>query len=260
MLLFHHSTEKIFDDLVHEDTIVSLSSEASVSTCEILSKSAARKEAHSSASLSSHSSSAGVVPAHQSFDDAAKRWDLPTKILSGKGLTHKVVEDIEGQCSCQEWHNRILLQLVVHDWHSTEAFWANTFALHGVSDSNVKAATSATESDGSNTDTTREKSLSHCKETSAWLLNCGLEDAVSINIAVLAEHVDARNSDIVEPQNSIVNTIYTKLDAHITALDTWHQVHVFVSDRHQEGIDTLVLSIDDGLSEDDSHVGMMEAV
>ena len=87
-----------------------------------------------------------------------------------------------------------------------------------------------------------------------------MEVSLFVDIAVLAEHVNAGNPDAVEAQDSIVNTVDSNLDAHIAARDTWHQVHVLIPDGHQECVDTLVLAIDDGLTEDDGHVSVMESV
>ena len=81
-----------------------------------------------------------------------------------------------------------------------------------------------------------------------------------INVAIFAKYVNSRNPNLRETKDGIIYTIYTNLDSHVANLNTWHKIHLAVSDRNKEGIDTLVLAADECLTEHDCLVCMVEAV
>ena len=153
-----------------------------------------------------------------------------------------------------------MLKLIIHDRNSAKTLWSNTLALLCILDCNLEASSSATKSHSGDAYSARKKSLSDGEEARSWLFNLGLEHAVFIHIAVLAEDVDTGNANISETNDSVVNTIDSNLDAHVTDLHTRLQVHVAISDRNKESVDTFVLSINDSLSENDRHVGVVVSV
>lgn len=178
MLLCGDGLEQIFDDLVHKDTVVTLSGEASVGTGEIFSESTARQEAHTTAALSADSGSARVVPSHQSLNDRAKRRDFPAEVLRLESISHKVIEDVEGESASKKRQERILLKLVVHNGDSAKTLWSDTLALLSILDSKVEAATSTSKGDGGDTDTATKEAFSHSEETCARFLDLRLEDTI----------------------------------------------------------------------------------
>ena len=177
-----------------------------------------------------------------------------------EGVPYKVVEDVEGEGTSEKGQESVLLKLIIHNWNSAQAFRSDTLSLLSILDRNVEAASRATECQSSNANTTRQQALCHSEESCTWLLYCRLEVAIGVNVAILAKHVSAGNSNTAKAQDCIVNTIDSNLDAHISAFDTRHEVHVAVSDWHKEGIHSLILPIYNGLPKDDRHICMMEPV
>jgi hypothetical protein len=70
------------------------------------------------------------------------------------------------------------------------------------------------------------------------------------DVIQFVKHVHSRYSDLLECQLAIVNAIEAQLPSHVLDLHTLAWLHVVVSDADDEGVDSLVLSLDYGLCED----------
>ena len=114
-----------------------------------------------------------------------------------------------------------MLKLIIHNWHSAESFCANTFPLLRIFDCDVKSSASSSHAEGSDTDSSREESLSDLEESRADVLCLRHEVSALVNIVVLVEHIDARNPNIIKLEDGIVDPIDAKLDSHITDGHSW---------------------------------------
>ena len=77
---------------------------------------------------------------------------------------------------------------------------------------------------------------------------------------MLVHHVYTWDAHVFELQCSVVNTIHSKLNAHIVDGNTRHGLHVVVPHGYKESIYALVFAVNEGLAEHERGVGMLEAI
>ena len=65
---------------------------------------------------------------------------------------------------------------------------------------------------------------------------------------------------MIKHKTRIINAIEADLHSHILNHDTLARLHLVVSDAHNEAVNTLVLSVDDGLGEHDGIVGVAGSI
>jgi hypothetical protein len=81
-----------------------------------------------------------------------------------------------------------------------------------------------------------------------------------IDVSELVHQVLSWDSHLVEFQSSVVDTVKSHLVSHIHDFHSWHFIHVIISDPHQNGSDTFVLALYNGLTEHKSIVCMLEPI
>ena len=117
-------------------------------------------------------------------------------------------------------------------------------------------------SDGHSRDaeSTTEKSVSDFEEASGRFWNIANKFSFFSHIVERIKHGSAWNLDMIEHQTSIIDTIQANLHAHVFDHDTLGRFHLVISDLDNEAVDSLVLSIDDGLRKHDRIIGMTGSI
>ncbi len=82
-----------------------------------------------------------------------------------------------------------------------------------------------------------------------------LVDPVVRHLDVFSEQILFWDSDTSEVHVAVLFSMETNLRTNVTALNAREPVVVFVLDLYQEGMDSVVLSLDDGLGKDYGVVG-----
>lgn len=113
---------------------------------------------------------------------------------------------------------------------------------------------------GRDAESPAQKSVGDLEESIAALLNITLEVAILVNIGQTIQHIDSGNLNMVEDKTAIINTIKANLHSHVFNGDTWAWLHLLISDLDNEGVDALVLSLDDGLGKHDGVICMASTV
>ena len=107
---------------------------------------------------------------------------------------------------------------------------------------------------------TTEKSVSDLEETCGRFWDIANKLSIFGHIVERIEHGSAWNLDMIEHQTSIIDTIQANLHAHVFDHDTLGRFHLVISDLDNEAVDSLVLSIDDGLRKHDRIIGMTGSI
>jgi len=170
------------------------------------------------------------------------------------------MEESKWNTSGQQWHDGILLKLIIENWSITCTFWTNCKSLLSISDCDVKTTSSWTHAHRCDTNSSGKKLLCDGKESLWKFLDSRIELTLFIYISELIEHVDSWDSDIFKKEGSIINSILSHFNTHIDNGYSWNFFHVFVSNSNQEWRNSFVLSINNTLSEENGVIRMLEAI
>lgn len=105
-------------------------------------------------------------------------------------------------------------------------------------------------------ETATQKTVCHLEESCGGLRDIADKLSFRSHIVEGVQHGLTRDLDMVEDKSGIVDSIESDLVAHVLNHDTLAGFHLFVPDSHDEAVNSLVLASHNGLSEDDSVVGM----
>ena len=103
MLFRNNSLKQVFDNLVHQNSVVTFSCESSVRSSEELRKSAARQKAHAATALSTGRGCLQTVPSHECLNTTAEGRDFPAEVVCFESISDKVVVNVEGESARENW-------------------------------------------------------------------------------------------------------------------------------------------------------------
>jgi len=167
---------------------------------------------------------------------------------------------LKGNGAGEEGHKRILLELVVEDGNSAFAFGADALSNLRVLQGGVDSTLGATEREGSDAHTAGEQTLGSLEESLGVSLDVTDKLTFGSHVGVLVHVILTGNSHVIERYGGVVDSVEAELDSHIGDGDSRHGSHEHVFDLHNESLDTFILAFDDGLTEDQSVVGVLESV
>jgi len=124
----------------------------------------------------------------------------------------------------------------------------------------VETVLSASKGHRSDANSTRKESISDLKEALRTLRDITDKISVLIHVSQTVKHVNAWHLNLVEHKTSIINAVKANLDAHIFDHDTFAGLHLLITNWYNEGVDTLVLSLDNSLSKDDSVISVAGSI
>lgn len=81
-----------------------------------------------------------------------------------------------------------------------------------------------------------------------------------VDVTEAVEHSGSGHAHVIEAQTAIVDAVETQFESHVFYEHTLAGLHLIVTDADDESIDSFVLAMDDGLTEDDCVVGMTRSI
>jgi hypothetical protein len=172
----------------------------------------------------------------------------------------EVMQHIQSQQSADQWDQRVLLELVLHDGGLRFTVLTDSQPLLCVFDGDVNLRFGGSEAHGGNTQPSTKQPLRNFEEPLLNSLDFTRKLPLLIHIGVPVEHIDPGNPHIMELESRIIDSIEPQLPPHITNLHSWQLRQLLISHRNDESIHTLVFAFDDGLAEHQCIVGMDSAV
>ena len=171
-----------------------------------------------------------------------------------------IVAQVQDDCASEHGEKRILLELVGHDRHVAHSRSANAHALLRVADRVVNRLFTSGYRHGRNAQSAAKQSICNFKEASGGFRDVADEFSFFGDIVEGVQHRRSWNLDLVKHEARVIYTIQANLHAHIFDHNSLAGPHLFVSDAHNEAVHSLVLSVDDGLGEDNCIVGVAGTV
>lgn len=254
-------SEEVLDDLLHQDTVVTLSCHGRVTTGDTFWDCGHSQVTTAAAPLTACVPDLLHMPAHHAFDGAEDTDELVLVTLRVyKDILGLVVTEIEHQGASEKRQNRVLLKLVGHNRGVRLARGTDRESLLAVPDSDEQHLLDSGEGHGRDTHSSAEQSVCHFEEPLAALGDIALEVSLIVNVRESVEHVDAGNLHVVKSKSGVVNTVQLELHAHVFDCDSSTGLHVFIANLHHERVNTLILTLDNGLGENDRVVCVARAI
>lgn len=288
--------DQLLGDLLHQNTVVALSGHTGVGEGNELAKAVDRQVALATAALAAGGGDLLGVPGDQGLDHAAEADNLIgvggvlLQRSSSPPFLAVVQANVQADSLGEQGQQSLLLELVDHDGSVTKfvskehnrkvskSIRQSSFLLSGSSGndnkniplalgSNAETAVSIAESDSqadlgatlaerSNGKTSGQQLVGDLEETTAAVGDDRGELSVARDIRVLVEDVLGRDADMVEEQLAVVDTVASKLVAHVLDTDALGGGHVLLTDADQDRVDALVLTANKGLRKDNTPLGV----
>lgn len=261
MQLLLHVRKNVLDNLLHQNSVVSLSSHGGVRAGDTLRDDRVGEIASTAASFTTGVTDLLQAPTHHALDSTENSNLLVFMTLRvRKDVLSPVVAHIVDNGARQKWQDGVLLELVRHDWRIRFASWTNCKSLLTVLNSVDEDLLGTSQSHRGNTKTSTQKTVSHLEEPLTSLGDVANEFSFFVDICQLVKHVDTGDLDMSENESSVVDGVETHLHTHVLNEDSITRFHVCVSDGHDESVDTFIFATNNGLSEDNGEVSMASSI